>query len=432
MAHVGAFSDQDKKRFIPGATKFVFYVALPSLVIKGLGIGINFYDEKIMSWEYICSFLALRAVAFALIVVAIAATSTVTTSLMTTSTPSSTTTASAPTTTNVGQVVVYWLASTWISTVILGVPIVSAVFGNPNLGLQYGILAGVSSFIFQLPVQLFLLECHRTLSTSSSSSLSSAPSSPPDKEQVETDEMMTTMKHEEDAQDLDSGVNEVEDEEQGGTSSPQCQEKTPESVEVTLFDLFFRRGDVWKKLFWHLAVNPVLWAIIVGFILTLSTVGPRYLRPSSSDYVVGLGWIWLTLTWLGDCVSPVALFSMGVWMQQRHEALADEHEERRPLKLRLTTIVRIVGFMIIKLILVPLLMVGLALAFKLDDQSGRAAVLIASLPISLASFTLASQYGIGEAVLSENVVMGTLLILPCVLGWNACLDAVGLFPIHGQ
>lgn len=34
------------------------------------------------------------------------------------------------------------------------------VFGNPSLGIKYGILAGMSSFIFQLPLQLLFFECH--------------------------------------------------------------------------------------------------------------------------------------------------------------------------------------------------------------------------------------------------------------------------------
>ena len=93
-----------------------------------------------------------------------------------------------------------------------------------------------------------------------------------------------------------------------------------------------------------------------------------------------------------------------------------------PLKLAL--------YMISKLILVPLVMVGLAKALALDNQSGRAAVLIASLPISLVSFPLGKQYSIGEAVLSANTAVGTILMLPTVLVWNVVMDSLGLFPIE--
>ena len=80
-------------------------------------------------------------------------------------------------------------------------------------------------------------------------------------------------------------------------------------------------------------------------------------------------------------------------------------------------------------VLVPLLALGLAKGFKLDDDAGRAAVLIAALPISLASFSLADRYEIGEAVLSENIALGTVLILPTILLWSLVLDALDLFPI---
>ena len=424
LSHLQILSKEDKGRIIPGATKFVFYVALPCLVIQGLGIGIDFYDENIMSWEYICSFLALRVIALFLIIITVSIMTKLNKGRMSQSQQSTTTSTTHNTTTAVGQVVVYWLASTWISTVILGVPISGAVFGNPNLGLKYGVLAAVSSFIFQLPLQLFLLECHSIQASSMSSSSS------------ETDNAHTASN--------DDNKNDEE-----AVVSPQeaAPEPPTETKQDSLFDLFFHRGDIWKKLFWHLAVNPVVWAIVTGFILTLSTVGPRFLKPTSDDYVPGLGFIWLTLSWLGDCVSPVSLFSMGVWMQQRQESLrarniAGESEDDDPavegrnhmarVAMKSKTIATAAGFMIIKLILVPLLMVGLAIAIKLDDQSGRAAVLIAALPISLASFTLASRYNIGEDLLSENVVLGTLLVLPTVLGWNAVLDAVGLFPLPGQ
>jgi len=80
-------------------------------------------------------------------------------------------------------------------------------------------------------------------------------------------------------------------------------------------------------------------------------------------------------------------------------------------------------------VLVPLLMVGLAKLLSLESEVGRAAVLIASLPISLASFSLGHQYRIGEAVLAANVAVGTLLMLPTVLIWNIVMDSLNLFRV---
>jgi predicted permease len=107
---------------------------------------------------------------------------------------------------------------------------------------------------------------------------------------------------------------------------------------------------------------------------------------------------------------------MGVWMQSQEHLLTISPPAA-------------VTSMLAKLVLVPLIMVGLASALDLEGNNGRAAVLIAALPISLASFTLASEYKIGFELLSTNVVLGTALLLPTILVWNLVLDAFDLFPI---
>jgi predicted permease len=176
------------------------------------------------------------------------------------------------------------------------------------------------------------------------------------------------------------------------------------------------RRDVGKRVLWGVATNPVIWGIVAGFILSLSTVGPRFLKPTAADYIPGLGWVNDTLTWFGNMVSPLSLFAMGVWMQNQGRDLF-----RIPLHSAVLS-------MVSKLFVVPLVMVGLAKAMGLSDNSGRAAVLIASLPISMAAFSLGSHYRIGEALLSENIALGTALMLPTVLLWNLVMDSIGLFP----
>jgi predicted permease len=178
-----------------------------------------------------------------------------------------------------------------------------------------------------------------------------------------------------------------------------------------------RRGDTWKKIGLEILRNPVLWGIAGGFVLSLSQAGSRFLKPNSDEFIPGLQWFVITCSWFGNCVSPLSLFAMGVWMQDQGR------------KLFQVPVLSAILFMVSKLILVPFIMVGLAKALDLDDEAGRAAVLIAALPISQASFSLASRYKIGEAILSENVVLGTALVLPTILIWNLVLDEVGLFPI---
>jgi hypothetical protein len=299
------------------------------------------------------------------------------------------------------------------------------VFGDPKLGFQYGILAGISSFIFQLPLQLCFLECH---------SLEQRRLENVNKNDENHEE--SNYGGDEKNKDLEAGSEDFEEieidkavQQQIGAAlkreslppAPSCILDSNNANATTTSGVSrfgnFTSPDVWKKILLQLLRNPVLWAIAVGFVLTLSTVGPRFLNPNSSDYVPGLGWVFITLAWLGDIVSPLSLFAMGVWMQEQWKTLF-----RIPL-LSATL------FMISKLVIVPLITLFLAMGLNLDDQSGRAAVLIASLPISLASFVLGSRYNIGEAVLSENVALGTILILPTILVWSIVLDEVGVFPI---
>jgi predicted permease len=80
--------------FVPQATKFVFNIALPCLVVQGLGIGMDFYNDTLL-WNFFGAYLALRAIALvaSLILVAVDRSK------------------------GIGDVAVYWLSFTWISTV---------------------------------------------------------------------------------------------------------------------------------------------------------------------------------------------------------------------------------------------------------------------------------------------------------------------------
>ncbi len=157
----------------------------------------------------------------------------------------------------------------------------------------------------------------------------------------------------------------------------------------------------------------------MGFVISLSTAG-QYLRCPSDTCIAGLEWFGDMLGWLGECVSPLSLLAMGSWM---YGQLYPSSSHRIP-------ILKLCFFMILKLIAIPLLMMGLAKGMKLNDEAGRAAVLIASLPISMASFSLGRQYNVGEKDLAANVTAGTVLMLPTIIVWNVVLDAVGLYPVQ--
>jgi len=340
---------QNKPVFIEQTVIWVFYCALPCLVIRGLGIGINFYSRSFL-WTYVFAFLLLRVITlFGAIFLA--------------------TYQKSDRESAISLTAIYWLCSSWISTIILGIPILSALLQDSEMALTYGLLASISSFIFQLPIMIVLLELDVYWKPR------------PSREERSIDEV---------------------------------QREAPITNST--------RTNSLQRGFTLVISNPVVVAIVVSFVLSLTLLGPTFLNPTSDDFIKSLGWIADTLEWFGACVSPISLFVMGVWIAVR---IQDDG-----FKIHASTSLKSIIFsMIVKLILVPLVMVALAIGFGFSDEEGRAAVLIASLPISQASFSLGAKYGIGEGLLSLNVAAGTSLIVPAVLIWNLALDAAGLFPI---
>ena len=298
-----------------------------------------------------------------------------------------------------GNVAVMWLGLTWISTVILGVPICTAIFGDPKVGLKYGIMAGISSFMFQLPLQLMFLECHAAEENERSS-----------EGQSNTQQVVPAP-----TKDVTSISITVE-------GAPVQNFHPPEETNVIqnwwslvhVDDISYT--TLWLDIGKRVVTNPVLIAICLGFVISLSTAG-KYLRCPSNTCIPGLEWIGATLGWLGACISPLSLFSMGAWI----------HSKRQ---LMLIPLPKLCVSMASKLIIVPLIMVALAKGMDMNNEAGRAAILIASLPISMASFSLAHQYNIGEKDLAANVTFGTILMLPAVILWNIVLDKVGVYPLE--
>ena len=108
----------------------------------------------------------------------------------------------------------------------------------------------------------------------------------------------------------------------------------------------------------HDAHFTLFLGISLGLVLSLST-GGKYLKCPSETCIQGLAWISNTLGWLGACVSPVSLFAMGLWTHEQHMTLLSMH------------VLKLLLYMLSKLVIMPLTMVGLAHLMKLSDEAGR-------------------------------------------------------------
>jgi predicted permease len=79
------------------------------------------------------------------------------------------------------------------------------------------------------------------------------------------------------------------------------EEEEEEPVVLLLWLQFAHRGDVWKGIMINVFTNPVIWGIAGGFFLSLTTIGPRFLKPNSDENVPGLAWFFSLTEWLGAC-----------------------------------------------------------------------------------------------------------------------------------
>mmetsp|Transcript_2024 Transcript_2024/g.3860 ORF Transcript_2024/g.3860 Transcript_2024/m.3860 type:complete len:231 (+) Transcript_2024:769-1461(+) len=163
-----------------------------------------------------------------------------------------------------GYVAVLWLSITLILTAILGVPIISAIFGNPKLGIKYGILAGMSSFIFQPPLQLLFLECHSA--------------------EEQGPRVICT--------------------DQRQVNPSQTEDSTIVTIQSTPDSSF--HPEEGRGIEDH---RSLLLCIFIGFVVSLSTAGKYFCCPSDTC-INELKLIGATLGWLGYCVNIHNLLSL--------------------------------------------------------------------------------------------------------------------------
>ncbi len=138
------------------------------------------------------------------------------------------------------------------------------------------------------------------------------------------------------------------------------------------------QGATWRDQVMALAKNPLILACLIGILLNVSGLGlPR-----------GIDSIFKTL---GDAASPLGLLTVGA-------ALQLDAMKRGGAAVAATSV--------LKLLLYPLAMFGLARLWGLTALETQVLVLWAMLPTSSASYILARQMG-GDAPLMAAIVTGT-------------------------
>lgn len=379
--------------FVEALTKTVFYVGFPATVIQSIA-QTNFYDTSLL-WNYIVAFLVYRifvAVGIFLFMGIFQRNDKA----------------------KLATFVQHWLALAWLSTIILGVPFLQAIFPKrlQALAQRYGVLAGLSSFFFQLPLMLLCLETHRALSSSADGEYQQAPgNSVGDGNAKQPVDSPTAAQP---RGSLEVAIDQQPAQQQAATADSNNSNNGNSGCGGVMSWQHLRRVGVVIGL--KIGQNPVIWAVVIGFILSLTKLTPTYM--SSTDPYRGMQWLNSMLTYLAGIVTPVSMLAIGVFLDSHLAVFAD-----------LWLMVSTAAYMILKLLIAPLLMIAIAKFMDLHNEVGRAAVVIASQPVALAAFSLAKTYSHGEKAMTTNIIVGTLLVLPSMLYCNAICDSLDLFPV---
>ena len=194
----------------------------------------------------------------------------------------------------------------------------------------------------------------------------------------------------------------------------------PESVPSTPPRRPLTRGEVARRavaIVWQILSNPPMAALILG--LLYSAILRTCWRDQKVCEIRYPFWIDSWITQFGNCVTPVAAFTIGMFMAGREHVFL--HSWRPGL-----------AALLVKLLVMPLIALGLAHSWGFTGIEGRAAVLIAALPIAVAAFAISQKY-FGESASGHNVraatliagqvVIGSILMAPVFVAWNEVLES---------
>lgn len=413
--------------------KFMFYVALPATVVKTLAV--TSFDK--LDWTYVIAFLILRFVAMVLC------------GLWTLFIGRG----------KITDFLTLWIATTWINTIIFGIPILKSLYPTSPIIFQLQpVLASLSSFFFQLPTMLLLYELHKRVISGSPvdtcdiwkllirlvKNYHPSQSDPqPQSQQPQSQTEIPSSKQPEIQLPQNPPV--TDETTTTKTTPPALEPKSPPPQDTTIVIVepatteadaevtselspFEKRAKtvifIFLKILKGICANPPLISVLIGMTWSFTK------QPIPS-------WLDQTMTFLGNTITPVSVFSIGIFM---YIMLPVENvikylrtartPEVKDIPYVLRFVLRMSKFIIyvtLKLVGLPLLMLPIIFLLGIKDASVLSALLLASMPVALSAFTLTKQYESGMDVMAFNVVVGTLCMLPALLLWQAIAYAISCF-----
>jgi malonate transporter len=169
----------------------------------------------------------------------------------------------------------------------------------------------------------------------------------------------------------------------------------PCAVVFQEFDPSNRRGSPFEpaKLARHVILNPMVLSTLIGVVLSAWGVP---MPKAVSAY----------LRILADALTACALFAIGLGLS---------------IDGLLTNLGRSASLTIVKLVIMPLVVLGLSIGIQLDPLYTTAAVICAAVPTAKTVYILAGEYRCEESLVAATVSLTTLCSIVTLVVWMSVL-----------
>jgi malonate transporter len=162
---------------------------------------------------------------------------------------------------------------------------------------------------------------------------------------------------------------------------------------IILFEVFGRGNggavQIFRIFFRRLSTNPLIWGIILGLLWRLTGIEMPALPARLIDALAGIA-------------APVALFAMGLSLVK-----FDVRGNLRPA----------FALTVVKLMLMPAVALASAWAFDLSPLAAKIVVAAAALPSGVNSYLIATQFGTGQALASNQMTIATACAVVTTAFW---------------
>lgn len=439
--------------------KVVFFVALPCLMFRTLAVS-NFVS---LPWRFSLVFLALRAAMIGINALYMLVFERHHPEVF-------------------GRYLCLLIGTTWMSPVIYGAPLMAALFKGSPAVAPLPVLASLSSIFFQLPFMLFVYEVQRWLNKRRDRAekkvahvaLEERAKDDPEAGVANWGKLSAGRKQ--DAMHPTASLappasasseTYSSDSSGSGTTSSASSTSSSTSLSSTLDDggvavarpspapapVFApapasapapatppkSKGRSFMQLGLFTVVNPVL----IGTALGAIWGGAKINHGKLPDFLE------LLTSNLGNLVTPVAMLEIGVFLYHIclpvfRQALSSSKrrlpgpaapataaggfDDWRVSSVKQITVTTLLVW-IVKHLLVPLLTVAFCEAFGIRGYLARCAVILASLPVSVAGFTLAVRYKTQSDVMAAIIAFGNITMVVALIMVLATLDKTGAYAL---